>query len=245
MIRFSAITLFPEMFLAIRNEGVIARAVADKHIDIETIFLRDFGVTDRRNVDDRPIGGGDGMLIRPDVLDSALQSCVQPESFVVHLTPAGQVFSSTFAKRLAQKKHIVLLCGRYGGFDERVLQKWAHAHISIGDFVLSGGELPAMTIIDAVARFVPGVLGNSDSAKSDSFEDGLLESPGYTKPLEFEGQAVPSVLTSGDHQKIAKFRRTEQLIRTAERRPDLMHALWPTLSKTEQTLVLRVWKQGN
>lgn len=244
MLRFSAVTLFPEMFSAIRNEGVIARAISEKKIDIETVFLREFGMTDRRNVDDRPFGGGDGMLIRPDVLDNALQSCVRPESFVIHLTPAGQVFSSSFAKQLVQKKHLVLLCGRYGGFDDRVLQKWTHAHVSMGDFVLSGGELPAMAVIDAVARFVPGVLGNSDSANCDSFEDGLLEPPSFTKPLEFNGQAVPSVLLSGDHQKIAKYRRLEQLTRTAERRPDLIHALWSTLSKSEQTLVLRVWKQG-
>lgn len=241
-LHFTAITLFPEMFSTIKNEGVIARAIQKEIITLETVFLREFGLTERRNVDEHPIGGGDGMVIRPDVADAALKSCTTPESFVVHLTPGGAVFSNSMAKELARKKHIVFLCGRYAGFDERVVDKWADCSVSLGDFVLSGGELPAMTMMDCIARFIPGVLGNSDSAISDSFEDGLLEAPQYTKPLEFEGQKVPEVFLSGNHSKIKKYLRQEQLIKTAKIRPDLIRQILATLSATEQEMIYKVWK---
>jgi tRNA (guanine37-N1)-methyltransferase len=145
---------------------------------------------------------------------------------------------------LAQKKHLVLLCGRYAGFDFRTVHRYVHAEYSIGDFVLSGGELPAMCLIDAVARFVPGVLGNVESALCDSFEDGLLEAPVYTKPLDFEGDSVPEVLLSGDHSKIAAYRRKEQVRVTACNRPDLIHRMWDSLSRSERALAERVWKNG-
>ncbi len=244
MLRFSAITLFPEMFEVLRKEGVIARGIEKKSLSLETVFLRDFAPGVRRNVDEHPVGGGDGMVLRPDVVASALQSVLSPESFVVHLSPTGKVFDAHAARELAQKKHVVLLCGRYAGFDFRTVRRYVHAEYSIGDFVLSGGELPAMCVVDAVARFVPGVLGNAESALRDSFEDGLLEAPVYTKPLEFEGDSVPEVLLSGDHSKIAAYRRQEQLRVTARNRPDLIHRMWDSLSRSERALAERVWKNG-
>ncbi len=244
MLRFSALTLFPEMFEVFRNEGVIARGIEKKFLALDTIFLRDFAPEPRRNVDEHPVGGGDGMVLRPDVVSRALGSTLTPEAYVVHLSPTGKVFDAHAARSLASKKHIVLLCGRYAGFDFRTVRRYVHAEYSIGDFVLSGGELPAMCLIDAVARFVPGVLGNSESAQADSFEDGLLEAPVYTKPLEFEGDAVPNVLLSGDHKKIAAYLRQEQLRLTARNRSDLILRVWDSLSRSERALVERVWKNG-
>jgi tRNA (guanine37-N1)-methyltransferase len=244
MLRFSAITLFPEMFEAIRNEGVISRGIEKNHLELQTVFLRDFADGPRRNVDEHPVGGGDGMVLRPDVVVKAIRSVLTPESHVVHLSPTGKVFCAKAARELAQKSHIVLLCGRYAGFDFRTVRRYVHAEYSVGDFVLSGGELPAMCLVDAVSRFVPGVLGNAESSLCDSFEDGLLEAPLYTKPLVFEGDAVPEILMSGDHAKIAAYKRHEQVRITAKNRPDLIHKLWDSLSRSERALAERVWKNG-
>ncbi|APJ05054.1 tRNA (guanosine(37)-N1)-methyltransferase TrmD [Silvanigrella aquatica] len=232
------------MFNTIKSEGVIARALKNNIIQLDTVFLREFADNPRKNVDNHPIGGGDGMVLRPDIAEKALQSVLQENSFVVNLSPAGKVFQSTHAKELAQKKHIILLCGRYAGFDHRFTQKYAHMHISIGDFVLSGGELPAMCLIDSVSRFVPGVLGNTESSAQDSFEDGLLEAPPYTHPEIFNNMKVPEILFSGDHKKIASHKRKEQLKITAKNRPDLIYLIWDQLSRQEKTLIEKIWKNG-
>jgi tRNA (guanine37-N1)-methyltransferase len=243
-LRFSVVTLFPEMFSLIREEGVVARALEKGRLSLETIFLRDFAQGARRNVDEHPVGGGDGMVLRPDVAAAALESVLQPASYVIHVTPSGKVFNNKIARDLASREHLVLLCGRYAGFDSRLVSRYVHAELSLGDFVLSGGELPALCMIDAVARFIPGVLGNVTSAERDSFEDGLLEAPVYTKPLEWEGMAVPEVLQSGDHKRVEDYRRREQLKLTARNRPDLVQLHWDSLTRSERTLVEKIWKHG-
>lgn len=243
-LRFSALTLFPEMFETIKNEGVIARAIKNNLIELDTVFLRNFADNARKNVDNLPIGGGDGMVLRADIAEKAILSVRSEDTYIVHLSPSGKVFNSDVAKKLANKKHILLLCGRYAGFDHRLIKKYADLELSVGDFVLSGGELPAMCLIDSVSRFVPGVLGNQDSSKSDSFEDGLLEAPQYTHPESFHEQQVPKILFSGDHKKIAAFKRKEQLILTAKNRPDLILLLWDSLSRQEKSIIEKIWKSG-
>ena len=239
---FTAITLFPEMFEALKNEGVVARGCAQNLLKIETLQLRDFATDERRSVDDHPVGGGDGMVLRADIAARALDSVLTPHSTLVHVTPTGKIFSNSLAKELAQKSHVVFLCGRYAGFDARLLEKYPAIDISLGDFVLSGGELPALCIIDAVARFVPGVLGNNSSALEDSFEDGLLEAPAYAKPLNFEDRLVPAVLLSGDHKKRDEYQRRTQIALTAKNRPDLLFRLWDKLSRAEKSLAEKIWK---
>ena len=243
--RFSVITLFPEMFAALQQEGVIARAIAKKLIHLETVFLRDFSEGERRSVDEHPVGGGDGMVLRPEVVERAILATQTEESFVVCLSPSGKVFNNEMAKMLAQKSHLIFLCGRYAGFDERTVQKYTDIEVSLGDFVLSGGELPSMCVIDTVSRFVPGVLGNALSAQADSFEDGLLEAPTYTKPLDYHGISVPEILLSGDHGKISVWRRRSQIKKTALNRPDLILRLWDELSKSERAFVEKIWKHND
>ncbi|WP_202614006.1 tRNA (guanosine(37)-N1)-methyltransferase TrmD [Silvanigrella paludirubra] len=243
-LRFSALTLFPEMFETIKKEGVIARAIKNNLIQLDTIFLRDFADNSRKNVDNHPIGGGDGMVLRADIAEKAILSVANENSFIVNLTPSGKVFNSKIAKKLSQKKHLILLCGRYAGFDQRLIEKYAHINLSIGDFVLSGGELPSLCLIDSISRFVPGVLGNQESALNDSFEDGLLEAPQYTHPEDFHGQEIPKVLFSGDHKKISAFKRKEQLILTAQNRPDLILSMWENLSRQEKSIIEKIWKSG-
>lgn len=241
--RFTAVTLFPQMFDVIRAEGVIARGIEKGRLSLDTVQMREFSKDERRNVDDRPVGGGDGMVLRPDIVGDAIESVLTQNSYVIHLTPAGKVFSRQCAIDLASRSHLIFLCGRYAGFDERVVARYAHIHLSIGDFVISGGELAALCIMDSVARYLPGVLGNETSARSDSFEDGLLEAAAYTKPLEY-GAGVPEVLLSGDHKKIQKYTREQQIVRTASRRPDLILKVWDTLSKAEKALAETAFRSG-
>ncbi len=243
-LRFTALTLFPEMFETIKNEGVIARAIKNNIIQFDTVYLRDFANNSRKNVDNNPIGGGDGMVLRADIAEKAILSVAGDSTFIVNLTPSGKIFNSEIAKKLAQKKHILLLCGRYAGFDHRLIQRYAHINISIGDFVLSGGELPTMCLIDSISRFIPGVLGNQESAFIDSFEDGLLEAPQYTHPESFHAEKIPEILFSGDHKKISNYKRKEQLKITAKNRPDLIQLIWDKLSQQDKTLIEKIWKSG-
>ena len=244
VLRFTALTLFSEMFETIKNEGVIARAIKNNIIQFDTIYLRDFADNPRKNVDNNPIGGGDGMVLRAEIAEKAILSVADESTFIVNLTPSGKVFNSEIAKELSQKKHILLLCGRYAGFDHRLIQRYAHINLSIGDFVLSGGELPAMCLIDSISRFIPGVLGNQESASLDSFEDGLLEAPQYTHPESFHGEKIPEILFSGDHKKISNYKRKEQLKITAKNRPDLIQLIWDKLSRQDKTLIEKIWKSG-
>jgi len=223
--RFDIVTIFPAMIEAGLAEGVVGRARARGVLDVAVHNLRDF-TTDRHHVvDDVPFGGGPGMVMKPEPFFAAMEAVVArrgPPAAVVLLTPAGRRFTQAEARRFAGLGHVVVLCGRYEGVDERVRERWATDEVSIGDYVLSGGELPALVLVDAVARLVPGVVGDDQSVEADSFGRGLLDYPHYTRPATFAGMAVPEVLTSGHHGEIRRWRRQQALRRTLERRPDLL-----------------------
>lgn len=226
------------MFEAIASYGVSGRAVKRGLIDINCWNPRDFTHDKHRTVDDRPFGGGPGMLMKVQPLKDAIASAKQKAPAgvkVVYLSPQGRKFDHNLAQELGSLKSLILVAGRYEGIDERLIESEIDMEISLGDFVLSGGELPAMTVIDAVARLVPGVLGHVDSAVEDSFVEGLLDCPHYTRPEVFDESKVPEVLLSGDHAKIKRWRLKQQLGRTYDRRPDLLNAL--DLNKHQQQLL--------
>ncbi|NVM24335.1 MAG: tRNA (guanosine(37)-N1)-methyltransferase TrmD [Desulfobacterales bacterium] len=222
--RFDILSIFPEMFAPLINYGIIGRAVKGGQIEIHVVNIRDFGEGRHLMTDDKPFGGGDGMVMKPEPIFRALESIprVKGERKVILLTPQGQLFNQAIARSLTKLKQIVLVCGRYEGVDERVRSTYVDMELSIGDYILSGGELPAMIIVEVVSRLVPGVLGGARSNLEESFEDYLLEYPQYTRPRVFQGEEVPSVLLSGDHGRIRLWRRTQSLKRTLERRPDLL-----------------------
>jgi tRNA (guanine37-N1)-methyltransferase len=222
--RFDILTLFPDLFHAFLEESILGRAVKRGLVDIRLTDIRSFARGPHKVTDDRPYGGGSGMVMKPDPIFRALQSIERSEgkSQVVLLTPQGTTFEQTRAWELSRLDHLILICGRYEGVDERVRQNHVDVELSIGDYILSGGELGAMVVIDAVSRLLPGVLGGENATTDESFEDGLLEYPHYTRPRIFNGKSVPAVLLSGDHEKIRLWRRTESLKRTLERRPDLL-----------------------
>jgi len=225
------ISLFPEMFRAISENGVTGRAIKNNLLSIECWNPRDFTLDKHRTVDDRPYGGGPGMLmmVQPlrDAINAAKQSAREAghEAKVIYLSPQGRRLDHQGAQSLSSSKALILVAGRYEGIDERIIESLIDEEWSVGDYVLSGGELPAMILMDAVVRFVPGVLGHSQSAEQDSFADGLLDCPHYTRPEVLDGKQVPSVLLSGDHEKIRQWRLTQSLLRTKQRRPDLLQNL--------------------
>ena len=221
---FHLITLFPEMFVSPFASGIMARAVRGGLVRIETHNLREHGLGRYRQVDDEPYGGGSGMVMRPEPIAAAIDSVLQqhPGLWRVLLTPQGDLFRQPIAADLARREPgLLLIAGRYEGVDERV-REMVDQELSIGDYVLSGGELPAMVVIEAVTRLIPGVLGNSASLEEESFGSGLLEYPHYTRPEVFRGATVPPVLLSGDHEKVRQWRREQALERTMKRRPDLI-----------------------
>lgn len=224
---FHIMTLFPEMVMAGLNESITGRAIKDGLISVDTVNIRDFAGNKYNHVDDYTYGGGAGMLMQPGPVYDTYQSIIEKQRNpnkkmrVLYMTPQGTPFNQEMANELAKEEDIVLLCGHYEGIDERVLELIVTDNISIGDFVLTGGELPAMMIVDAVSRLVPGVLGSDESAVYESFYDGLLEYPQYTRPETFMDMKVPPVLLSGHHKNIADWRYEQSLIRTKERRPDL------------------------
>jgi len=222
--RFDILSIFPEMFAPLINYGIVGRAVKGGQIKINLVNIRDFGEGPHSMTDDRPFGGGDGMVMKPEPIFRALESIprVKGDTKVILLTPQGQLFDQQIARRLSKLKQIVLVCGRYEGVDERVRSTCADMELSIGDYILTGGELPAMIIVEVVSRLVPGILGGVRSNLEESFEDYLLEYPQYTRPRVFQGEGVPSVLLSGDHRRIQLWRRTQSMKRTLERRPDLL-----------------------
>lgn len=224
MSKFHILTLFPEMVLDGLNTSIIGRGVEAGHISIEAINIRDYSTNKHNKVDDTPYGGGAGMVMQPEPIYLAykdLEKNMNTKPRVIYLTPQGSVFHQEMAKEFAKEEELVFLCGHYEGVDERVLEEIVTDYVSIGDYVLTGGELPAMVMIDAISRLVPGVLHNDESADTESFEDGLLEYPQYTRPAEYLGKKVPDVLLSGHHGKIEAWRKEQSLIRTKERRPDL------------------------
>jgi len=222
--RFDILTLFPDLFASFLKAGVLGRAVEKGVVEVRITNIRDFARGRHRVADDRPYGGGNGMVMKPGPIYRALRSIDlrREECRVVLLTPQGVPFRQEIARELAGVNHLVLICGRYEGVDERIRSRYVDAELSIGDFILSGGELGAMVVIDTVSRVIPGVLGGERSSLEDSFEEGLLEYPQYTRPRVFEGEEVPAVLLSGDHERIRLWRRAEALKRTLERRPDLL-----------------------
>ncbi len=225
------ITLFPEMFAAITRSGITSRAVDDQLVDISFINPRDFTSDKHQTVDDRPYGGGPGMVMKVEPLAAAVEAALaefdQDRSGVqvIYLSPQGQQLSNDAVDSLLVVDNFVMICGRYEGVDERFIDEFVDAEWSIGDYVLSGGELPAMVMLDALIRKLPGALGDEQSAVQDSFQDGLLDCQHYTRPLHSRGRSVPEILLSGDHEKIRQWRLEQSLRRTRQRRPDLLDQL--------------------
>jgi len=222
--KFDVLTLFPEMIEAYLRQGVLGRAINRGLVDITLINIRDFARGSHQITDDRPYGGGDGMIMKPGPIFRALQSVDRMKgiSRVILLSPQGKRFDQSMAWDMSRWDQLILICGRYEGVDERILSTYIDVELSVGDYILTGGELGAMLVIDAVARLIPGVLGGEKSSIEDSFEDGLLKYPQYTRPRSFQGMEVPQILMSGDHEKIRVWRRKESLRRTVEKRPDLL-----------------------
>jgi tRNA (guanine37-N1)-methyltransferase len=238
--RLDILTLFPGLFASFVQESILGRAVKKGLVDIRLISIREFARGSHKVTDDRPYGGGDGMVMKAGPICRALESIERrrDESLVILLTPQGRRFDQPTAWELSRKEHLILICGRYEGVDERVKATCSDMDLSVGDYVLSSGELAAMVVVDAVSRLVPGVLGGERSNLEDSFEDGLLEYPHYTRPRVFKGQGVPEVLLSGDHEKIRVWRRTESLRRTLEKRPDLLEKA--KLSEEDKRLLAKL-----
>ncbi|WP_321370033.1 tRNA (guanosine(37)-N1)-methyltransferase TrmD [uncultured Desulfuromusa sp.] len=224
---FDVLTLFPDMFDSPLRESILGRAIKQGLLEVRAHNLRHWAEGKHLTTDDTPYGGGDGMVMKPEPIAKAIAELrlQAPTAKVLLMTPQGVPFRQQHARELAREENLIFLCGRYEGFDERVRETLVDAEFSIGDFVLTGGELPAMVMIDAISRNLPGVLGSSSSAESDSFVDGLLEYPQYTRPAVFNGMSVPDVLLSGDHGKIAGWRREQQLLRTLQRRPELLESV--------------------
>ena len=220
--KIDVLTLFPGMFAGPLDESIIKRARGAKLLDLQLHQLRDWTHDRHKTVDDRPFGGGPGMLLKPEPIFEAVESLKREKTRVVLLSPAGRKFDQNIARELAAENHLLLVTGHYEGFDERIRSGLADDELSIGDYVLTNGALPAMVVIDAVARLLPGVLGDDTSSSDESFSHGLLEYPQYTRPAEFRGMKVPEVLVSGNHAEIAKWRAEQAKARTKERRPDLL-----------------------
>ena len=218
--KFDVLTLFPEMFNSLK-ESIIGRAVENNLIEINLTNIRDFSKDKHKKVDDTPYGGGAGMVIRPDVVYDAYISLKDENAKVIYMSPKGTVLNQEKVKSLAKENHLIILCGHYEGIDQRVLDEIVDEEISIGDYVLTGGELPAMVLIDPVSRYVEGVL-NEESTSEESFSEGLLEYPQYTRPEEFKGKRVPDVLISGHHENIRNWRKEQSLMITKKNRPDLL-----------------------
>ncbi len=223
--RFDILSLFPEYFTGPFNESILKQAIKKGLLDVRLIDIRDFAENKWRKVDDRPYGGGPGMVLMAEPVAKAIRASKSTNSHVIYLSPQGQPLTAMKCRELARKEHLILLCGHYEGVDERVIQSDVDEEISIGDYVLTNGCLPAIVLVDAVARFVPSVLGSQDAADQDSFEDGILDCPHYTRPEVFEGSRVPEVLLNGDHKKIAEWRKKMALEKTARVRPDLIRCV--------------------
>lgn len=239
--KFEILTLFPEMFEGPLSSSILKKAQEKGLLEVNTVNFRDYSMDKHKRVDDYPHGGGAGMVLKPEPIYRAVDHIMEKNLLsekekptILLMTPQGKPFNQAMAKELANKEHLVFICGHYEGFDERI-RALAHMEVSIGDFVLTGGELPAMVIVDSVARLLPGVLGESESAITDSFYNGLLEYPQYTRPREFNGMEVPAVLLSGDHEKVRVWRRKESLRRTFLRRPELIEKI--ELTKEDKKLL--------
>lgn len=220
--KVDVLTLFPEMFAGPLDVSIVKRAREAGLLDLRVHNLRDYTHDRHKTVDDKPFGGGPGMVLKPEPIFEAVENLAGANTRVLIMTPAGRAFSQGVARELAQREHLLLICGSYEGVDERVLEALVDDELSVGDYVVTNGGLPAMIVIDAVTRLLPGVLGDDESAQDESFSRGLLEYPQYTRPAEFRGMKVPEVLLSGHHAEIEKWREEQAKRRTASRRPDLL-----------------------
>ena len=218
--KIDILTIFPDMFTGFLKESIIGRAIKEKKEEINIINFRDYSLDPHKKVDDYSFGGGAGMVLMPQPIFDCVESIKTSDSYVILLTPQGSVYNQSIALDLSRKKHLIIICGHYEGFDERI-RTLADCEISIGDYVLTGGELASQVITDSIVRLIPGVI-NNESHENDSFTDNLLDYPVYTKPQDFRGMKVPDVLLSGHHEKINEWRKKEQMLRTKKRRPDLL-----------------------
>ena len=218
--QFDVLTLFPEMFEPIK-QSILGKAIENEKIKLKLVNIRDFSKDKHKKVDDTPYGGGAGMVMKPDVVYDAYKSVYEENAKVIYLSPQGKTLNQKKVEELSKEKHLILLCGHYEGIDQRVIDKIVDEEISIGDYVLTGGEIPAMVLIDTVSRYIDGVL-NQESIKEESFSEGLLEYPQYTRPEVFEGEKVPEILLSGHHENIEKWRQEQALKITKQKRPDLL-----------------------
>ncbi|MGE4283358.1 MAG: tRNA (guanosine(37)-N1)-methyltransferase TrmD [Clostridia bacterium] len=224
--RFDVLTLFPKMFETVLGESIIGRARNNNLLELNFINIRDYTEDKHKRVDDYPYGGGLGMVMQPAPIYNAYQSIIKDLSYkpkVIYMSPQGKTFCQSMAKEFINEKHLIILCGHYEGVDERIIEEIVDIEISIGDFVLTGGEIPAMAMIDAISRMIPGVLGQEEAFKDESHYSGLLEYPQYTRPPVFLDREVPEVLLSGHHANIEKWRKEQSLLRTYSKRPDLLN----------------------
>lgn len=222
------LTLFPDIFQTVLNESIIGRAQKDNIVSIKTVNIRDYSENKHKKVDDYPYGGGKGMLLTCQPIFNALESLTKNDkkNRIIYLTPKGKTFNQSIANDLSKEENLIMICGHYEGLDQRIIDSWVTDEISIGDYVLTGGELPAMVLIDSIVRLIPGVLNKDDSYKDDSFYNGLLEYPQYTRPSDYKGLKVPKVLLSGNHQWISQWRLIKSIEETINRRPDLINKLY-------------------
>ncbi len=237
------ITVFPEFFYSPLSTSITRQARESGFLKFNIINLRDFTQDKHKSVDDYPYGGGAGMILKPEPLARAIESCLSSEKdnkagLVIYLTPDGKTFNNECAGELAKSDHLIFVCGHYEGIDERIRELYVDMEISIGDYVLTGGELPVLVVMDTVMRFLPGVLGNKESAANESFSDGLLEYPQFTRPAEFRGRKVPKVLLSGNHKVIEKWQKEQSLKKTLKRRPELIDE-----SKFDSSLLQKIKKE--
>lgn len=244
---FHVMTLFPEMINSAMGESITGRAIKAGHISVDAVNIRDFAQNKHNRVDDYPYGGGAGMVMQAEPVYLCYQSICEGilkeksnKPRVIYLTPQGKTFSQELAKEYAKEEELIFLCGHYEGIDERVLEEIVTDYVSIGDYILTGGELPALVMMDTISRLVPGVLNNDISAQTESFSDNLLEYPQYTRPEHWRGKSVPPVLLSGNHKKLAEWYREQSVIRTALRRPDLLEGA--ELSAKERMMIEDIYK---
>ncbi len=239
MKRYVVLTLFPEMIEQALSHSILGRAQKEGLISVQAVNIRDFSTNKQKHVDDYPYGGGAGMVMQAQPIYDAYQSIasIMPNSRVVYMTPQGKPFTQKIAQELAQEDGLIFLCGHYEGVDERIIDEIVTDEISLGDFVLTGGELAAITMIDATARLVEGVLGKEESYQDESFSEGLLEYPQYTRPAVFMGREVPEILLSGHHANVGKWKRQQSILRTAEKRPDLLNKAFLTDEEKVQVQV--------
>lgn len=220
--KIDVLTLFPEFFQILNGYSILGRAIEENIINIECTNIRDFSKNKHKKVDDYPFGGGPGMVMKPEPIYDAIEHVKQKNSKVIYLSPQGKVLTQEVANSLAKEEHLILLCGHYEGIDDRIIQNYVDEEISIGDYVLTGGEIPAMVLIDTITRLIPGVLSSEESFTEESHYNGLLEYPQYTRPREFLGNLVPDILLSGDHKRIEEWRKNQAYAKTLEKRPDLL-----------------------